>query len=69
MIVLYSTNCPQCKALEMKLNKKNIEYTVCTDKEKMTSLGMKAAPSLQLMEDGPLLGFADAIKWVNAQEG
>lgn len=69
MIVLYSTGCPQCKALEMKLEKKNITYSICNDTSIMAELGMKAAPAIQLVEDGPLLGFADAIKWVNAQEG
>ena len=69
MIVLYSTGCPQCKALEMKLNKKKIPYTVCNDTSIMAELGMKAAPSLQLLEGGPLMGFSEAVKWVNAQEG
>lgn len=69
MIVLYSTNCPQCKVLEMKLNKKNIQYTVCTDVDKMKELGLKAAPSLQLVEGGPLMNFADSVKWINSQEG
>ena len=68
MVVVYSTGCPQCKALEMKLKKKNIEFTICEDKEKMVALGMKAAPALQI-EDGPLMSFPEAIKWVNSQEG
>ena len=38
MITLYSTHCPQCKALEMKLNKKKIEYTICDDQEEMKRL-------------------------------
>ena len=68
MIIVYSTGCPQCKALEMKLKKKNIEFTICEDKEKMAALGMKAAPAIQV-EDGPLMAFSEAIKWVNSQEG
>ena len=28
MIILYSTHCPQCKALEMKLNKKKVTIYV-----------------------------------------
>ena len=68
MIVVYSTGCPQCKALEMKLSKKNINFTICEDKEKMAELGMKSAPALQV-ENGPLMSFSEAIKWVNSQEG
>lgn len=66
MITLYSTHCPQCKALEMKLNKKNIEYTICDDEAEMKRLGFKAAPILQV-DEGKYLPFTDAIKWVNAQ--
>ena len=64
MITLYSTNCPKCKVLEMKLNKKNIEYNTCTDIDEMTAQGIKSAPTLKL-EDNTILNFADAIKWVN----
>ena len=65
MIKLYSTGCPQCKALKMKLDKKEIEYEICTDEVVMKALGLKAAPALLVGED--LYGFADAVKWVNAQ--
>lgn len=65
MIILYSTHCPQCKALEMKLNKKKIEYAVCDDQEKMKELGFSSAPILDV--DGTTYNFANAIKWVNAQ--
>ena len=68
MIVVYSTGCPQCKALEMKLSKKNIDFIICEDKEKMVALGMKSAPALQV-EDSPLMSFSEAINWVNSQEG
>ena len=64
MITLYSTNCPKCKVLETKLNKKNIEFQTCTDMDTMVSQGIKAAPALQL-DNGNILNFADAVKWVN----
>ncbi len=64
MITLYSTNCPKCKVLETKLNKKNIEFNTCTDMDEMTAQGIKAAPALRL-EDGKLLNFTDAVRWVN----
>ena len=66
MIRLFSTGCPKCKVLTMKLDKKNINYEVCEDTDEMLSLGIKAAPMLQV-EDGTILNFTDAIKWVNAQ--
>lgn len=65
MIVLYSTHCPQCKALEMKLNKKKIEYTICDDQEKMKALGFSSAPMLDV--DGTIYNFTNAVKWVNSQ--
>lgn len=65
MITLYSTHCPQCKALEMKLNKKKIEYTICDDVKEMERLGFKAAPILAV--DGNYLPFPSAIQWVNGQ--
>ena len=66
MITLYSTNCPKCKVLESKLQKKNIEYTTCTDMDEMLSHGIKSAPVLE-MTDGQLLNFGDAVRWVNEQ--
>lgn len=65
MITLYSTHCPQCKALEMKLNKKKIEYVICDDENKMKELGFTSAPMLDV--DGTTYTFANAIKWVNSQ--
>jgi hypothetical protein len=50
----------------MKLDKKNINYEVCEDMDEMLSLGIKAAPMLQV-EDGTILNFTDAVKWVNMQ--
>ena len=65
MIRLFSTNCPKCKVLEMKMKQKNIEYEVTTDVQEMLALGIKSAPMLQV--EGELLQFADAVKWVNEQ--
>ena len=65
MVVLYSTHCPQCKALEMKLQKAMINYEVCDDKELMEKKGFKAAPMLET-PDGTF-NFSDAVKWVNSK--
>ena len=64
MIKLYSTNCPKCRVLESKMQKKNIEFTTCTDMNEMIALGIKGAPALEL-EDGKILNFSDAVRWVN----
>lgn len=63
MIKLYSTNCPQCQALETKLNKANIEFEICNDVEIMKARGFKAAPMLET--DEGTFNFSQAIKWVN----
>lgn len=63
MIKFYSTGCPQCKVLQMKLDKKNVPYDICTDTEEMKMVGLKSAPALNI--DGMIFGFADAIRWVN----
>ena len=65
MIKLYTTHCPQCRTVEMKLDKKNIEYEVCDDVEVMKQLKFASAPVLEV--DGKYYNFSDAIKWVNAQ--
>ena len=64
MIKLYSTHCPQCNALETKLNKAGIEYEVCDDRDIMASKGFKAAPMLEI--DDQVFNFSQAIKWVNS---
>jgi len=65
MIKLYSTHCPQCKALEMKLNKAKIKYEVHDDIEEMKQLNFASAPMLDIGDK--ILNFSEAVKWVNAQ--
>jgi predicted DCC family thiol-disulfide oxidoreductase YuxK len=62
--VLYSTKCPKCRALEMLLNKHNINYITITDEQTMIDLGMQSAPQLEL-PDGTRLGFASAMQYLN----
>ena len=62
-IIFYSTHCPKCKVVEMKLKQKNIKYTECNDIDHMISLGLKSAPALSV--DGKILAFNEAIEWVN----
>lgn len=65
-IILYTTHCPKCEILAKKLIEKGVEFEVVTDMDEMLRLGMRSAPSLRV--DGELLGFGDAVEWVNGME-
>jgi len=66
MVKFYSTHCPKCTILEKKMKAKNINYMEINDVQTMRDLGLRAAPALQT-EDGTLMNFGEAIKWVEAQ--
>ena len=66
MVKFYSTHCPKCTILERKMKAKNIEYTEINDTKLMISLGLRMAPALQI-DDGKLMNFGEAVKWVEAQ--
>ena len=65
MIKLYSTHCPKCKVLTMKLNQKKIEYVVIDDIEEMKRQGFRSTPMLDV--DGTIYDFAQALEWVKRQ--
>ena len=65
MIKMYSTHCPKCKVLSMKLAQKGIDFTEIDDMEEMQNLGLKSAPALDI--DGKILDFNAAIAWVREQ--
>ena len=66
MTKLYTTHCPNCKALEKMLQTKGIEYEAIEDKDTMVEVGRKAnilsAPILEV--DGTFYKFADALKYL-----
>ena len=64
-VTLYSTNCPKCKILETKLNKKGINYSIVTDVDTMISRGFTQAPMLEV--DGEVKEFRAANTWVEEQ--
>ena len=66
MVVFYSTHCPKCSVLEKKLKQANIEYTEISDVRTMLAKGMTSAPNLEV--DGKLMGFTEAVEWINSQE-
>lgn len=63
-IILYSTNCPKCHVLEMKLKQKNIPFKINTDADEMIKLGFSEAPILKV--DDKYLGFSEANKYINS---
>lgn len=64
-VVLYSTHCPQCRVLEMKLKQKGISYEEVNDIALMQEKGFMSAPKLEV--DGTVYDFKEAVKWVGGQ--
>ena len=62
-VVLYSTNCPNCKVLERELNSAKIDYCKINDIEVMIEKGFKSAPMLEV--EDITMTFPDALKWIN----
>lgn len=63
MIKLYTTHCPQCEALTIKMNKANIPYSICDDMDEITQRGFTSMPMLEV--NGEYMTFIEAIRWVN----
>jgi glutaredoxin-related protein len=61
-VILWSTHCPRCKVLELKLKQKNINYEENTSVEEMTARGFKEAPKLEV--DGVVMDFKQAVDWI-----
>lgn len=66
MIKLYSTGCPKCKVLKIKMGLKNIAFEEINDIELMKARGFMSAPMLDV--DGKVYNFIDALQWVKEQE-
>lgn len=65
MITLYTIGCPACNVLEKKLKQKNLEFIKIEDKETLIEKGFDTFPMLEA--NGLLMGYTDAVKWVNRQ--
>lgn len=68
MVKVYTTGCPKCQILEMKLQSKNIEFEEVTDISVMEKLGIDMVPILEVEEDH-LLSFGEAVKWIENYTG
>lgn len=65
-VILYSTGCPKCKVLEIKLERAGVVYDTNTDVDAMQALGILEAPTLSV--DGRLLSFGEAVRWADSQK-
>ena len=62
-VVFHSSHCPRCQVLEKKLKDKGIEYEENNDIQVMLNKGLDVAPALEV--DGKLMGFKEAVDWIN----
>jgi len=62
-IILYSTGCPMCRALERQLAKRNLEFELvnCTE-DLLIEKGFHSAPGVDI--DGELMDFTKAMAWI-----
>lgn len=70
MIVLYSTNCPKCKVLELKLKQLNKQFTVITDQDTVVKVGeshgIQSAPILQVGDN--YMDFTTAVNYLRERK-
>lgn len=66
MVTLYSTGCPNCRALKSILNEKQVPYSEINSVDEMLALGIQKVPVL--LVDGELLDYKAAINWANTYE-
>lgn len=64
-VILYSTGCPKCKVLKMKLEKAGLSYEINEDVDEMLKLGLLSAPALGV--HGQIMDFNKAIEWLKGQ--
>lgn len=55
--------CPKCRVLKKMLEDRNINYTECTDIEKLKDLGFTSTPVLET-EEGIMMDFTTAVKYI-----
>ena len=63
-MILYTTGCPLCKTLEMKLSRAGVSYTKITDTDEMERLGFQSVPVLYAK--GKYMNFSEAMDFMNA---
>lgn len=66
MIKLYTTDCPKCKVLKVKLKNKGIKFEEIRDTELMVANGIMTVPVLEI--DSEIYEFTEAMKWVDGKD-
>ena len=65
-IILYTTHCPRCKAVEIQLDRKGIKYEVVDDPDAVVAFGeahgIIEAPLLEV--GSKAMDFRAALNWV-----
>ena len=68
-VILYTIDCPKCKVLEAKLNKKGIQFKTEKDESIINNVcsefQLNSLPILQV--NSSFYTFTEAIKWVGEQ--
>lgn len=63
MVVMYTTGCPNCRALKNLLDEKNIPYVENDSVDEILSLGITKVPVLRVGDK--LIQYNEAINWAN----
>lgn len=66
VILYHQDGCPQCRMVEVLLDRKNIEYESCKDVKEMKELGITHTPALKV--DDKLMQGKEMIIWINQHE-
>ena len=66
VILYHQESCGMCKAVEMMLKKKGIEYESCTDVDEMIGKGINGTPALEV--DGKLYIKGECRDWLAQQK-
>lgn len=61
-VILYSNGCRRCRTIEQMLKQAGINYSLCTNRDKMIALGFEDAPHLQVNET--IMNYVEAFKWI-----
>lgn len=65
-VILYHQNgCGMCRAVEMMLNKKEIEYESCTNIDEMIQKGITGTPTLEV--DGQRFIKKECLDWIKTR--
>ena len=63
--IVYTTHCPKCNVLEIKLKNASIAYDVTDDIQPAIDAGFMSAPVLYDKIENKFYAFTDAIKHIN----